>query len=93
MYVGEYRPREQGLRLEGWLEKLTNIVGEYRPREQGLRPVKQPTYYPKGQSVGEYRPREQGLRRCAHRNDTTHKCVGEYRPREQGLRLYRHPCR
>ena len=37
--VGEYRPREQGLRQvlasrEGWFGIR---VGEYRPREQGLR--------------------------------------------------------
>ena len=36
--VGEYRPREQGLRLQDIGERRpTRAVGEYRPREQGLR--------------------------------------------------------
>ena len=63
--VGEYRPREQGLRREegGNTNRLCGlIVGEYRPREQGLRPrypyFDTATY----EGVGEYRPREQGLR-------------------------------
>ena len=37
--VGEYRPREQGLRLSAIEAQSTKLadVGEYRPREQGLR--------------------------------------------------------
>ena len=39
MIVGEYRPREQGLRhiLNPQDGRKPISVGEYRPREQGLR--------------------------------------------------------
>ena len=38
--VGEYRPREQGLRRYDGVVTVCfdEVVGEYRPREQGLRP-------------------------------------------------------
>ena len=91
IFVGEYRPREQGLRLVAVLILRFHYlgeVGEYRPREQGLR--HQGVHcdiFLFCHNVGEYRPREQGLRQRAARSVL--RCfwiVGEYRPREQGLR-------
>ena len=60
--VGEYRPREQGLRLAKARRRLSITVGEYRPREQGLRPPENMLELKSRVGVGEYRPREQGLR-------------------------------
>ena len=87
--VGEYRPREQGLRLLGpsHFGSGRGHVGEYRPREQGLRRLTWCSLCTRPQEVGEYRPREQGLRHFSAIAEILIIAVGEYRPREQGLRL------
>ena len=63
MSLSEQHPREQGLKLEWWIDQETGYpLSEQHPREQGLKHRGRTGGGPRRPRLAEQHPREQGLK-------------------------------